>query len=67
MPLALHRVKAGADKWPNGTGIDPEERPTAAPIAPTQLTPSGKECLPLGLEAAEGQTEPVRWRERKSR
>jgi hypothetical protein len=32
-----------------------------------QLTRLGKECLPLGLEAAEGQTEPVRWRKRKSR
>jgi hypothetical protein len=32
-----------------------------------QLTASGKVCLPLGLEAAEGQTEPVRWRMRKSR
>lgn len=32
-----------------------------------QLTRSGKERLPLGLEAAKGQTEPIRWRERKSR
>lgn len=67
MPLALHRVKRSVEKWPNGMGMIRRSCGWRRADRADQLKRSGKEYLPLGLEAAEGQTEPVRWRERKSR